>query len=99
MENYKDMLDKICEELARMEEERTFQEMKLKKQIEEAVFICSRHMKYVIQTALPQYDFYILAIDVCEDDKLYMITDKELANNIRQNLDLLKGNKKLEEDE
>ena len=51
-------------------------------------------MKYVIQTALPQYDLYIVGNDACEDDKLYMITDKALADSIKQNLNVIRGKNK-----
>ena len=73
-----------------MEELRTFKDMKAKGQLSEAVLICSRKTKFVIQTSLPQYDFDIIGTDLCEDDKLYMVTDKTIAEKIRQNMKYLK---------
>lgn len=94
MENTIYDIARACEVIAQLEEAERIKELEFKKQIEEAVFICNRHMKYVIQTALPQYDFCIVGNDACEDDKLYMITDKALADNIRQNLNFIKGKNK-----
>ena len=84
-------ITRASEVIAQLEEAERIKELKFKEQIEEAVFICNHHMKYAIQTALPQYDFCIVGNDACEDDKLYMITDKTLADNIRQNLNFIKG--------
>ena len=81
-----DTWNKVCEAVAELEEKYAFQEMGLKKQIEEAVFMCSCKTKYELQTAFPQYNFCILATDICEDGKLYMVTDETLANNIRRAL-------------
>ena len=94
MENTIYDIERACEVIAQLEEAERIKELEFKKQIEEAVFICNRHTKYIIQTALPQYDFYIVGNDACEDDKLYMITDKTLADNIRQNLNVIKGKNK-----
>ena len=91
MENMIYDIERACEVIAQLEEAERIKELKFKEQIEEAVFICNHHMKYMIQTALPQYDFCIVGNDACEDDKLYMITDKTLADNIRQNLNFIKG--------
>lgn len=80
-----DMWDKICEEMVKAEEERIFNEMKDKDQIDKPVLICSRKIKHQIESMLPN-KFCMLATDLCEDDKVYMVTDKRVADNIRNML-------------
>ena len=77
-----DMCAKIYEEMSKAEDERIFNEMKDKGQIDKPVLICSRKIKYQIESMLPN-KFCMLATDLCEDDKVYMVTDKRVADNIR----------------
>ena len=90
-----DIWDMICKEQAKAQDRLLFEEMKNNKQIESPVLICNREMKYMIERALPKM-FCILATDLCEKDKVYMVTDKELANNIRQNLNWVNRGKEHE---
>ena len=80
-----DIWDMICKEQAKAHDRLLFEEMKNNKQIEPPVLICNREIKYVIESALPKM-FCILATDLCEKDKVYMVTDKAIADNIRRNL-------------
>ena len=83
---FDDFWDKICKEVAKSQDRLLFNEMKEKAQITKPVLICCRDMKYQIMKAFPGM-FDILGTDVCEPDKVYIVTDKELANNIRKILD------------
>ena len=74
-------VDDIIEAVNRAEEIKRFQELKEKQMIKDVVLICNRENKYKINCAIP--DICILGTDVC-DDKIYMVMDKELAENIRR---------------
>ena len=75
--------DDILEAVQKMEDLRKFEELRKAEAIRNAVIICNRENKYKIKQAIP--DLCVLGTDVC-DDKVYMVTNKELAENIRQNL-------------
>ena len=82
---WKDIWDMICKEQAKAHDKLLFDELKNKQQMVEPVLICSRKIKQQIESKLPNM-FCILATDLCGDDKAYMVTDKEMADNVRQNL-------------
>lgn len=82
---WNDVWDMICKEQAKAHDRLLFEEMKAKEQIIKPVLICSRKIKHQIESALPGM-FCILGTDLCEDDKVFMVTDKTLAGTIRQNL-------------
>lgn len=73
----------ILEAVQKMEDFRRFEEMRTKEVIRRAVIICNRENKYKIKQAIPE--LCVLGTDVC-DDKVYMVTDKELAENIRRGI-------------
>lgn len=83
--NFIDMWDEICRKNIKEHEQRLFNEMKDKQQIVSPVLICNRETKHVIESALPNM-FCIIATEFCEKDKVYMVNDKTLADNIRQSL-------------
>jgi len=75
------IIDDIIEAVNRAKEIERFQELKEKQMIQDVVLICNRENKYKINCAIP--DICIFGTDAC-DDKVYMVTDKELAENIRK---------------
>ena len=81
---WNDIWDMICKEQAKAQDRLLFEEMKEKGQITEPVLICNREIRYQIESVFPNR-FCILASDLC-DDKVYMVTDRAIADNIRQNL-------------
>ena len=80
-----DIWDMICKEQAKEQDRLRFEEMKVNRQIDSPVLICNRETRRMIEKALPNM-FCILATDLCEKDKVYMVTDKAIADNIRQSL-------------
>lgn len=50
--------------------------------IREAVLICSPKTKDVINNIIPE--LYVVASPFCPKDKCYMVTDKELANDLKR---------------
>lgn len=88
--NFIDVFNEICRKKRIETEQRIFNEMKYNQQIVSPVLICNRETKHTIERVLPNM-FYILATDLCEKDKAYMVTDKELADNIRNWIDMKEG--------
>lgn len=80
----------LTREQVKAEYKMIFSDMILNKYIEEPVLICNRETRDIIERELP-HRFCILANDLCEN-KVYMVTDRELADNIRQNLNWLREN-------
>ena len=80
-----DIWDEVCKAVAEMEDARVYNEMLMKEQIERAVIICNRENKHKLKSVFP--DLCILGTDHC-DDKIYMVTDKTIAENIREMLKL-----------
>ena len=81
--NHNDLFDAISEAVQKAEDARKFKELKDTKAIEDAVLICNRDNKFKLKSAFP--NLCILGTDAC-DDKVYMVLDKEIAENIRTNL-------------
>ena len=88
---WEDIWEMICKEQAVAEDKKRLDDMIINKQIEEPVLICNRETRDIIERELP-HRFCILASDLCKDS-VFMVTDRILANNIRQNLNWLKENK------
>ena len=63
------------------ENKRLFNEMLEKEQIEPAVVICNRENKFKLKGVCP--NLCILGTDIC-DNKIYMVIDKTIAENIRE---------------
>ena len=79
--SYVPTLDDILEAMQKLEDMRRFEELRTQEAIRKAVLICNRENKFKIKQAIPE--LCVLGTDVC-DDKVYMIMDKELAENIRR---------------
>ena len=75
--------DEIDEYVNKMTDELLWQEMKDKQQVESAVIICNRENKIKLKSAMP--NLCVFGTDLC-DEKIYMVTDRTIANNIRENL-------------
>lgn len=80
--------DEISKAISEMEDRRIFNEMLEREQIETAVIICNRENKFKLKGVCP--NLCILGTDKC-DEKIYMVTDKKIADNIR---DMLKWENK-----
>lgn len=76
--------DKICKEVAKMQEEEAFNRLKAEGKLQSPVIICSRKIGRKLKVFMP--NICVLATDLCEDDKAYMVTDETIADNIRQYL-------------
>ena len=63
-----------------MEDKRIYNEMLEKEQIESAVLICNRENELKLKDIFP--NLCILGTNLC-DEKVYMVTDKRIAENIR----------------
>lgn len=73
-------LDDISAAIQKMEDLRRFEELRIQEAIRNAVLICNRENKFKLKQAIPE--LCVLETDFC-DNKIYMITDKELAENVR----------------
>jgi hypothetical protein len=73
-------IEKIIEKLDELEEQKKMQEMKEAKMIEEAVFIMHPKQKWIVKILGIKY---VIFSHACEEDKIYLITDKDLAQTIR----------------
>lgn len=80
---FTDSWDEVCKAVAEMEDKRRYNEMLMKEQIEAAVIICNRENKHRLKGLFP--NLCVLGTDHC-DDKIYMVTDKTIADNIRESL-------------
>ena len=76
-------LDDICAAIQKMEDLRRYEELRTQEAIRNAVIVCNRENKWKLKQAIPE--LCVLGTDVC-DDKIYMVTDKELAENIRRGI-------------
>ena len=81
--NMEDIVNRLYEQQMQLNEKIAFESAKENGQITEPVLICNKEIKHQLESLLPNR-FCILAADVCEKDKIYMVTDKEAINNIRQ---------------
>ena len=83
--------DKFMDEVAKFyieqENKRVFEELRSAKRITEAVLICNKENAYKIKGRLP--NVYILVTELCDKDKIYMVTDEILADNIKANMRLM----------
>lgn len=73
--------DEYSKAILEMEDNRLYKEMLEKEQIERAVLICNRENKFELKGVCP--NLCILGTDLC-DDKVYMVTDRTIADNIRE---------------
>lgn len=77
------VLERIVREMAKAEEERRFNEWKSDGTLTKAVLVCNRENKFKLKSAMPE--LCIVGHDLCGDDEVFMITDKDLAENVRRN--------------
>ena len=82
-EEWDDILKKMQEE----KEQQNFQDVKEQGRIDEVILIANPKHKGILSDALYQITGRVDVVwsSVCEEDKLYMITDKETNENIRKN--------------
>ena len=78
-----DYWDEVCRSVAEMEDKRVYNEMLMKEQMTPAVLICNRENKYKLKSLFP--NLCIFGTDLC-DDKIYMVTDKLIAESIKDGL-------------
>lgn len=78
-----DLMALIRKSIMEDEDKRIYNEMLMKEQIETAVIVCNRENKHRLKGLFP--NLCVLGTDHC-DDKIYMITDKTIADNIRESL-------------
>lgn len=77
------IFDMMCEEFAKEEDKRCFNDLLSQGKIKKPVLICNRKNKALLKAIMP--NSYILATDLCED-KVYMVTDETIADGIREEL-------------
>lgn len=76
-----DDFDRICEGFAEMQEQKIFKELQDNKSIEDAVLIMNpKHKDVVIKSGLK---CCILWSSLCPENTTYMVTDKQLKENIK----------------
>lgn len=73
-------IEKIIKEVNRLEEKKKMQEMKEAKMIEEAVLILNPKQAKIKNLGIK----YVIFSEFCEEDKIYMVTNKTLAQAIRK---------------
>lgn len=78
--------DNILEKMREENDKRIYQDVKDQGRIDEAILIAHPKHKDILGDALYQITGRIDVVwsSVCEEDKLYMITDKETIKNIRE---------------
>ena len=77
--------DEMCKEVAKMMDKIAFDEARNSGKVVEPVLICNRGNKFMLHQIFRGMDLCIYGTDLC-DNKIYMVTDKELAENIREGL-------------
>ena len=77
-------IEKIIKELNRLEELKKMQEMKEAKMIEEAVLLMNPKKAKIVKNLGIKY---VIFSEACEENKIYHITDKKLAQAIKDALD------------
>ena len=77
--------DEMCKMIAENANRQAYMEALEQEKIQSAVLVCNRENKYKLLSVIPT--LCILGTDLC-DDKIYMITDKEMADNARK---IIKG--------
>ena len=78
------VFERIVREMAKAEEERRFNEWKSDGTLTKAVLVCNRENKFKLKCAMPE--LCIVGHDLCGDDEVFMITDKDMAENARRSL-------------
>lgn len=82
-------IEDIVKAKQRLEEMCLFEEKRKEGAITEAVLVCNPSVKHILKKALYENnikDIPILAVPYAEENNLYMITDKEVIENIRKSL-------------
>jgi len=75
------MHDDCMDKLKELGEKIAFQEAKDQNRIQEAILIMNpKHMKVIANSGLK---IQVLWSECCEEDKAYMITDKDICDNMR----------------
>lgn len=72
---------KFLEEKDKREKE-IFDQLRREEKIREAVLLCSPKNKFKLKSALP--DLFIVASCACDDEVVYMVTDKEWAEEMKR---------------
>lgn len=89
MDDMSQFINYITNRLVELEEQKKIQELKDAGFIVDAVLICNPKHKGVLYGALHEMGIKKIPIvwEKCvEDDKLYMVTDKDLVENIKQSI-------------
>jgi len=76
-------IEKIIEKLDELEEQKKMQ-VKEAKMIEEAVVIMHPKQKWIVKGLGMKYVIFSYA---CEEDEIYLITDEDLAQTIRSEIE------------
>ena len=63
-------------------EKEIFDQIRREGKIREAVLLCSPKNKYKLKSAVP--DLFIVGTMACDDTKVYMVTDKEWAEQMKR---------------
>ena len=79
-------------EFQKLMDSAVLEDMKSNGSIADPIIICSSSIKDALSVAMP--NALIIATSCCEKDKAYVVTDKELAQNIRTNYNMQKEQSK-----
>lgn len=89
MDDMGQLINYMINRVMELEEQKKFQELKDKGIIVDAVLICNPKHKGVLNGALHEMGIKKIPIvweNCVEDDKLYMVTDKDLVEHIKQSI-------------
>ena len=86
MDDMSQMINDVINKCLEIEEKRKIQELKEQGIIVDAVLLCNPKHKKVLSDALHEIGIKKIPIvweKYIEDDKIYMVTDKDLVDNIK----------------
>lgn len=82
MTTWQDIAEAVARQKQLEREKVLFEQMRFEDKIRETVIVCSPANKYKLKSAIPS--LFVVASPACDDDKCYMITDKELAERFKR---------------
>lgn len=87
----KNMIDEICKAEKRLNEIKAYEEHKTNGDITEAVLLCHPKVADILKKAIYENDLKdipIIATPLADEDKIYMVTDKEFIKNARMMMEI-----------
>lgn len=79
---WQDIAEAVARQKQLERERELLAQMRFEEKIREVVIVCSPANKYKLKEAIPS--LFVVGSSACEDDKCYMVTDKELAEQLKK---------------